>query len=61
MQHNGAIIVIHKMVVKKWSAAGQYIEAATEADARAKMLVYLLEQKLIAPNGGDGGHQNIHR
>src|SRR6267154_2317639 len=25
--------------------------ADTEADARAKMLIYLLEQKLIAPNG----------
>lgn len=34
-------------IATRWGAAGQSIEADTEADARAKMLIYLLENKLI--------------
>jgi hypothetical protein len=32
----------------RWGAAGQCIQADTEADARAKMLIYLLENGLMA-------------
>jgi polyphosphate kinase 2 (PPK2 family) len=40
----------------------RYMQAAdTEADARAKMLVYLLEQKLIPPNGGEIGRKDLYR
>lgn len=34
-------------IATRWGAAGQSIEADTEADARAKMLIYLIENKLI--------------
>ena len=33
----------------------KFINADSEADARANMLIYLLEHKLIPPNGGDNG------
>lgn len=38
---------IGKTQVSRWGAAGQGIEAPTEADARGKMLIYLLENHLI--------------
>jgi hypothetical protein len=33
----------------------KFINADSEADARAKMLIYLLENKLIPPSEGDNG------
>jgi hypothetical protein len=36
-----------EMQSSRWGAAGQCILADTEADARAKMLIYLLENKLL--------------
>lgn len=40
-------IQLEEGLATRWGAASKCIEADTEADARAKMLIYLLENKII--------------
>lgn len=47
-------IEIDERTVSKWGAASQSIQADTEADCRARMLIYLIENNLMPSTSAKG-------